>query len=87
MWHYPPSCPWGAELPTTAVQEALLEKQTISCVLGFCQFPALNQSVPGPLAHPQISCILPLVSGWDSKLQVFKGLVMCAPTPVPRQGG
>lgn len=78
------SRPQGGELLATAVPEAVSEEQIISCVLGFLQFPALNLAVPGPSACPtsQISCILSLASGWDSKLQVLRGPI---PHPPPRQ--
>ena len=79
-----PSQPHGEELLATALQGALSEQQKISCVLGFLQFPALLRalSVSGLWVHqvPQIPCILSLASGWDSKLQILKGLVRCGPT-------
>lgn len=70
-----PSRPQGGELLATALQEAVSENQIISCVLGFLQFPVLNLSVLGLSACPtsQISCMLFLVYGWDSKLPCFKG--------------
>lgn len=58
------------------VHEALLEKQTVSCVLGFCQFPALTCLCPGH-QHTQSrrSPVFYCTSGWDSKLFGLKGLV------------
>lgn len=85
-----PSHPQGGELLATALQEAVSEKQIISRVLGFLQFPVLNLSVPGPSACPtsQISCMLSLVCGWDSKLPRFKGpgKVRSHPTPPSSPG-
>lgn len=48
-------------------------------------WPNLSVSGSSPCPDPHISCILSLASGWNSKLQVLKGLVMCTPIPIPRQ--
>ena len=86
-----PSCPWGVELPAAAVQEALLEKRTIFCSSSpqLSLVPCPNLSVPGLSAcpEPQITCILSLASGWDSKLHALKGLLRCAPAAIPRWRG
>ena len=71
-WHHPALLSLGMEFPATAVQEALLGKQTISRVPSFCQFTTFNLPVPSLSAHPEPQiCILSLASGWDSKLQVL----------------
>lgn len=82
-----PSCPGGRELLATSVQEALIEKQTISGVLGFHQILAFNQCLPEAIGVPgtRISCIVSLDIGWDSELQVLKGLARCRPTSLPQR--
>lgn len=79
----PPFPPWGGELLATTVHEALIEKQTVSCILGFHQIPAFNLSNPR-LSAPQISCILSLAGSWDSfKTLHLKGPGKVRPIPLP----
>ena len=83
--HHLSSHPWGGELLATAVQEALTEKGTVS--QAFVSSLPLTYLFPGLSAcpAPQIFYILSLAGGWDSKLQVLRGLARCKPTLLPQE--
>lgn len=87
IWRHLALLSLGRVLRITAILEALSEKQTISYVPGFCQFPALNLSAPGLLAlpEPQISCTLSQAGPWDQNSK-FKGpskVQTRSPSPIP----
>ena len=77
-------CPWRwnswklLRKPTQKSEQSLVAQPLL------IPWPNLSMSGLSTCPDSQTSCILYLASGQDSKLQVLKGLIMCAPTPVPQ---